>query len=338
MRDSAIIDLLANIKDIGDINITTDWIIEKLVSVRPIFKLRLSGYGYNQTVPYNLSTTLVELQKIIYRSYALVAYGSPSIGKLTDVDKQKLDMPFRVDKGSSSITFDLTSLLVGVITGISDHMTPTLLFAIIVIIIASWTSSHVYQKYIDFKKDERADLLEKEQLNIFAESSKEKEKTTREALRMLGNLAERNQLTSKLYKINSESLPEVILKAATQAETTEFNGVYMGKSEALELSRTENEKFTPFKEDWNVKVLSLSTTNEDEEVDNSGWKLKVYSEGLDKELTVTIPSPAIFDTKKSSAITESLLRKSFITIGVSGKKNKENTSFKELKLESVSEK
>lgn len=335
LHNAGIYGLLANIKNIDDIKINIDELIDIVGSMRPLFQLRLSGFEYKQTVPYNLSTTLVELQKIIYRSYALVAYGSPNIGKLTDSDKQQLDMPFRIDEGSSKITFDLTTLLVGVITGVSGKMTSTEIFIIILTIIAAWTSSHVYQKYIDSKKSEREDARQARQTDIFSDLSKEREQTTRSLTEVISTLAKYNHTTSSLHQLNTEELPELILKASTQADTTEFNGVMLDKSEANQLAKKDNEKYMPFEELWTVKVLGLSTTNEDEDSGSSGWKLKVFNEKLDKELTITISSPDIFDATKSNHLAQSLLQKSLTNIKVSGKKNKENTSFKDLELKGV---
>lgn len=334
LHNVGIHDLLANIKNIDDININTEELIRIVGSMRPLFQLKLSGFEYKQTVPYNLSTTLVELQKIIYRSYALVAYGSPNIGRLTDLDKQQLDMPFRIDEGSSKITFDLTALLVGVITGVSEKMTSTEIFIIILTIIAAWTSSHVYQKYIDSKKDEREDARQTKQLDIFSDISKEREQTTRSLTEVISSLAKYNHTTSSLHQLNTEELPELILKASTQADATEFNGVLLARNEANQLARKDSEKYMQFEELWTVKVLGLSTTNEDED-SSPGWKLKVYSEEVDKELTVTISSPNIFDAAKSNHLAQSLLQKSLTKIKVSGKKNKENTSFKDLELKDV---
>ncbi len=324
--------LLANIKNIGDIKINTDELIDIVGSMRPLFQLRLSGFEYKQTVPYNLSTTLVELQKIIYRSYALVAYGSPNIGRLTDSDKQQLDMPFRIDEGSSKITFDLTALIIGIITGVSDKMTSTAIFITVLIIIVAWTSSHVYQKYIDSKKDEREDARQAQQLDIFSDLSKEREQTTRGLMEVISTLAEHSHITSSLHQLNTEELPELILKAATQADSTEFNGVLLDKDEASQLSRKSNEEYEPFEELWVVRVLGLNTTNED----NSGWKLRVYNEEIDKEFTVTISSPDIFDVAKSNHLAQSLLQKSLTNIKVSGRKNRVGTSFKDIELKDVS--
>lgn len=335
LHSAGVYGLLANIKNIDDININTDELIDMVSSMRPLFQLKLSGSEYNQTVPYNLSTTLVELQKIIYRSYALVAYGSPNIGRLTDSDKQQLDMPFRIDEGSSKITFDLTTLLIGVITGVLDKMTSTEIFIIILVIIAAWTSSHVYQKYIDSKKSEREDARQAKQLDIFSDLSKEREQTTRELADIINTLAKYSPTTSSLHKLNTEELPELILRASTQADTTEFNGVLLDNKEANQLAKKDNEKYMSFEELWTVKILGLSTTNEDEDSCSPDWKLKVYNEKLDKEFTVTISSPAIFDAAKSNHLTQSLLQKSLTKIKVSGKKNKENTSFKDLELKDV---
>lgn len=336
LHNAGIYDLLANIKNIDDININTEELISIVRHMRPLFQLKLSGCEYKQTVPYNLSTTLVELQKIIYRSYALVAYGSPNIGRLTDSDKQQLDMPFRIDEGSSKITYDLTTLLIGVISGISDKMTSTEIFIIILIIIAAWTSNHVYQKYIDSKKDEREDARQTKQLDIFADLSKEREQTTRNQIQIIDALAKYNQITSSLHQLNTEELPELILKASTQADTTEFNGVLLDKSEANLLVKKDSEKYISFEELWTVKVLGISTTNEDEDNTSSAWKLKIYNEEVNKELTITISSPDIFDTTKSNHLAQSLLKKSLTNIRVSGKKNKDNTSFKDLELKDVS--
>ncbi|OYQ81745.1 hypothetical protein B9T19_03530 [Ignatzschineria sp. F8392] len=326
--------LLENIKNIDDINISVDDLIKEIKAMRPLFKLTLSGDEYDQTIPYNLSTTLVDLQKIIYRSYALVAYGSPNIGRLTDHDKHRLDMPFRIDKGSSQITFDLTTLLVGIITEILNIMTPVQIFILAIIIIASWTSKYMYQKYLDSKKDERESAYKDKQLDIFAEMSKDKDLVIQQLTETIDKLAKHDPTIYSLHQLNTEELPEIILKASTQAESTNFNGITLNKEEANQLVKKDNKTYMPFDEEWCVKILGISTTKDS--TDNSSeWKLKVYVTSINQDLIITAPFSSLHEKNKSTLLMQSLLQKSDVKIRVAGRKNKESSVYKELELKDV---
>jgi len=67
----------------------------------PVFEMRVQGRDWDSTVPTRVMTPLLEVQKDLYRTLMLIRYGKASLRRLTDEDRELLELVIRVGKGSS---------------------------------------------------------------------------------------------------------------------------------------------------------------------------------------------------------------------------------------------
>lgn len=65
----------------------------------PVFHVAIEGERYHGTMTPRLMEGFVEFHDQILRAYADVRYGSPSKGRLTNLEKAELDLVFSISKG-----------------------------------------------------------------------------------------------------------------------------------------------------------------------------------------------------------------------------------------------
>jgi len=67
----------------------------------PVFEMRVQGKDWDSTVPTRVMTPLLEIQKDLYRTLMQIRHGHASLRRLTDEDRELLELVVRVGKGSS---------------------------------------------------------------------------------------------------------------------------------------------------------------------------------------------------------------------------------------------
>ncbi|WP_246033034.1 hypothetical protein [Falsirhodobacter xinxiangensis] len=92
----------------------------------------IPGKRYNSAITPYMMQGWVELQRSLYRAYALAASGKADAKRLTERDKEILELVVKVDEGSSDQKVDLQAILEKVASSMVDKMTPTHITAVIV--------------------------------------------------------------------------------------------------------------------------------------------------------------------------------------------------------------
>lgn len=73
----------------------------------PTYDMHVSGSDWHSTVPTRVMMPMLEVQRDIYRAYTKLWYGTPSLNRLTDNERERLELLLRVDEGSSDFTVDM---------------------------------------------------------------------------------------------------------------------------------------------------------------------------------------------------------------------------------------
>lgn len=73
----------------------------------PTFEMKVQGRDWDSSVPTRIMSPLLEVQKDLSRAYAEVRYGSSSLHKLKEDEREQLEIVVKVEKGSSDFKADL---------------------------------------------------------------------------------------------------------------------------------------------------------------------------------------------------------------------------------------
>ena len=76
----------------------------------PCLHLNVKGDRYHSTVTYSMMHSLIDYQKVIYRTYADI-FNKGNVQSLTQSERKSLEVVFKVEEGSSNLLGDVAGAL-----------------------------------------------------------------------------------------------------------------------------------------------------------------------------------------------------------------------------------
>lgn len=146
----------------------------------PSFSIRIQGKDFDGSVPTRIMPALLELQRLIHKSYCETTYGSDSLRKLTKEDKEQLELVVKVDKGSSIFDTVMDSALMKLVTAAGSKMTPEQITLVAIVLALTLSTTVMWRSYQarktrEFELDQEVRLsdIDKEKMQLMADGMKE---------------------------------------------------------------------------------------------------------------------------------------------------------------------
>lgn len=230
----------------------------------PTWGMRITGHDWQSSVPTRIMAPLLEVQKDIYRSYTSSVYGTTNIKRLTNEERDDLELIVKVDKGSSDYKAELFNQLTMLASKMVSNMNGTeSLIAILGIALAvsgtivtkSWIASRQQEKQLD----QTVKLSEQET----------------ERMKILARAAKSEPLVEATIE-NVEDSQNKILKTLKPNDSINFNDVSLDAGQAKEIAQADRAK----SEDIDIQGLFAIQANDT--THPGGFKIKVsrVSDGI----------------------------------------------------------
>ncbi|MDY6551417.1 hypothetical protein [Acinetobacter faecalis] len=216
------------------------------------FSMHVEGDKFNQTITSSVMKGFLEMQTAIYKSYSLIRYNDVIPNKLTQEDRDDLELEIKVFNGSSGFNIDWDMLFNALIDKTVGRMTGQQVFISVLFLIATIGGHSFYQSYIENQTELRRGELEQ----------KVKQQESEERLETIKILNEANQRTidvlekavvaepkNKIIKSDAKEATTQLIKSVRSADTVEFqNAVEFSGPAAREIT-------TSSKSTWEVKRI-----------------------------------------------------------------------------------
>lgn len=144
----------------------------------------------------------VDLQRSVYRAYALVHGGAGAANTLSDREKERLELVVEVRSGSSDQTVDIQAIIESVAASLVGKMEPEHILIAVLTLILTWGGSSAFSAWMERKKEEK--LAEIELLK-----TKETQKSHLAALEAITTVATVDRARTKLLAQAAQELPVV---------------------------------------------------------------------------------------------------------------------------------
>lgn len=231
----------------------------------------IPGKRYDSALSAYMMQGWVETQRALYRSYALVSHGEPDARKLTDEERDKLELVVTVHSGSSDQEAALTDIIKEVLSGAIDKMDPTTIAIVVISLALIWAGQSVWRTWITDRKEERiaetnskAMLKALETIQVAVSGDAEKSKLLEKAMKKQPVLAELKE---------EADVSRMGLIKHNSTVNAQINGVPLpseGANSLVKSSRTSPEEE---RKDGAYKILKVDTTVAD--------GFRVYIESID---------------------------------------------------------
>ncbi|MGE8399795.1 MAG: hypothetical protein ACN6NZ_07635 [Burkholderiales bacterium] len=210
----------------------------------PVITLRFVGEGYDSTITPRIAEALVELQRVMNRSYALLVRNAANANVLTKDERETIEFKAKVDEGSSLITVDLGDYAETLSTALVGKMSGTELVVTILGLAISGGALLAYKAYLASRsEDKKVDqataqtvkLSEQEtkRFEIFAEALARKPalKSVHEDFDnvrhdILKSVGDAKQIDLQGVTLSHDQAKVMASTPRTRAEEVQLNGVY----------------------------------------------------------------------------------------------------------------
>lgn len=267
----------------------------------PSINLDIKGERYHSSLPTKLMEGLVSFQNEIDKAYALLSYRSANRQKLTNDDKEKLELVFTIKEGSTGASVDLGGWINGIINKLDvvfEDMTgkqKTGLIALLILsVVGSYTAIDFKQSTskaeVELAKEETAQKAEQER-TLQIESLTDSNEKTVQVLRdiLLEKAVEESPRRAKdVVKIVNEGYKEVIksVQDADQisiGDTTYSNSEIKRISEKPQVVKNVDQQKGDFYIDAIKKKESYLIVGVSSKADDASFNIKVDTSFLKPE-------------------------------------------------------
>lgn len=190
----------------------------------PEFSFRLEGAKYDSSLTTKMMEALIELQKNIYRSYAKLYYDDAN-KRLTDAEKQKLEILVQVLPGSTDVKAKLAEIIKQFVQGAMDKMEAKHFVIVLTTGILCLTGNTMWKNYLSVQGEAK---------NVESKIALSKEETRRmEVFR--DAIKEVSYVSAQ--KADAEEFYNKVLKSAVSADQVHIAGQTIKKAQVEQLLR-----------------------------------------------------------------------------------------------------
>ncbi len=210
----------------------------------PTLELTLNGGKFDASLTAAVMENLIEVQKSLNRSYALLNYNIHDSRKNTSEDRNNIELIFKVNKGSSEITAAVANGLQNLITSIGDKMDPTQFLILVLGGGLLYFGQSVYKARLNKQLEEK---------KMEVDLAIKKEDTDR--FQMLSDVVTKNTAL-RTIAYESEDAQASLVKAASYADSATLMGISgIGKVEYQALTKNPRSKSKEVRLDGAYKIL-----------------------------------------------------------------------------------
>lgn len=237
----------------------------------PSFDITVVGKDWHGTVPTRIMRPLLELQGDLHKAYAQFRYGVPDARKLSDEEREQLEIVVKVKDGSSVFSSALAEPLTKAAVAAVDKMPPEYIALTLVGIALVAGTAYVLRGFF-------AEQTKRRELTATVELSA----TENERLKIMAAAADQ----SKTVKMTMESMERVamgVLKVAKIDDAVTLPGVRFSGEEARVLVTNERNESVDVRIDGPFMI---------QQIDSSGigdFRARIFRYGDEQSLSVIIP-------------------------------------------------
>ncbi|WP_271105831.1 hypothetical protein [Pseudomonas tohonis] len=229
----------------------------------PKLKVRLVGDKFDSTITPTVMKSFIELQNLVYRSYALAQYQTDDTRKLSKDEREELEIEVKVEEGSSIFEVDFQEVLTKFAEKAAEQMTPEMIAITVLGLGVLWAGKTSYATYLDHRKEVRmAEAKTEEQRNLLAgmaQLSREETERLQVINRMIISHPMLNEVSKQAYDTRTE-----MLRGFASADSATIGEKEISPEIAHELVTNARRKAVEQRLDGYYRIQRVDSSNPDE--------------------------------------------------------------------------
>ncbi|PLX49152.1 MAG: hypothetical protein C0613_08500 [Desulfobulbaceae bacterium] len=241
----------------------------------PVVNVNIKGKQYNSSLTTANMHGLVALQDTVYRSYALVHYGSPDTRQLSKKEKKELELIFKVSEGSSGILGNFEKPARTLAEGMVNVMEPHHYIITILGVVLLWGGTSCWKSWLQQRKELKIAQLEKESRQFAGQLEKERMAIFADAIKERPVLVPIQENATEMY--NS------ILKGASDCSSISIPGVEDLEGDTVRtLVKSSRTKAKEIQLNGPYRIKKVNSSNSD------AFTMEIYNQKTGQTFNATL--------------------------------------------------
>lgn len=257
----------------------------------PKLKVRLVGDKFESSITPSVMKSFIELQNVIYKSYAIAQYDTDDTRRLSKEERDELEIEVKVEEGSSIFEVDFQEVLIKFAEKAGETMPPEMMVVTILGLGVLWAGKTSYAAYLNYRKDVRsAEAKTEEQRDSLStiEALSKQETARLEVLnRLLVSQPRLESVSRQVYDARTE-----MLKGFSTADEATVSGITVSGDIAQELVTNARRKAAEKRLDGFYRIVRVDSSNPDE------FKVKVRKHRSSDEFEAIVEDTSLNEEKK----------------------------------------
>lgn len=224
-----------------------------VITQKGIIQHRAIGDKYHQTITPAMMRAYLELQKNIYKSYALVKYGSNNANKLKQSERDKLEILLKVENGSSKYEHN-NSEIIELFNKALSQMDSIHLLILGAIFVTSYFGHAAWKSYLQHRLEVRRKELSNDKDNKTLDHCNFISQEDTKKMQIIERIISGGSPQAQSMLKNARSSYDYLLKGAADAEEFEANGTKISSDIASELLVNSRPEITETRKDGLYRV------------------------------------------------------------------------------------
>lgn len=228
----------------------------------PKLSIKIPVTKKKSSISSSMMEQLIEVQKQIFRAYALVNEGTSDTRKVNHFEREKLEINVVVKGGSSIYNIDLQSIFQSIANQVVDKMEPVQIVIVILSVALMYFGKVTLQSYLDHRLNIRKEENKTKDGEKLLDGIKFLSDKETERMRILADALSKAPILGPVAE-EAEDVHHSLLKAMTTSPKTEVQGITMNGDVAAELATNARRTGEDVRLDGNYKILRVDTTHPD---------------------------------------------------------------------------
>jgi hypothetical protein len=267
----------------------------------PTLQIDLSGPQFHQSVTPSVMTELVELQRSIYRGFALARYNNPDIKSLSADEKSRLEMVVTVGPGSSLLEPDnIVEIAKEFIKAVGDKMEPKHWIAVALIFALGYFGNTAYEHYLETQKEIKLEQAKNEDQKQIIQGMLDASKANNENVKLLIQASKTSPEAANVYA-TSQDANDAKTRVARRSEHAKINSVTLTGEQAAALVANPRQQAVEIRLDNKYRVLKIDNT------DPLVYRVTIWNPDTNKQITALLQNETVTGESRdllSRAVTE----------------------------------
>ena len=234
----------------------------------PKLEIRLVGEKFDASITPPVMKSFLELQNLVYKSYAIAQYDTDDTRKLSSDEREELEILVKVEEGSSIFEIDFQGVLEKFAEKAAETMSPELIAITVIGLGVLWVGKASYGAYLDYRKEVRLGEAKTEEQRNILETMRQSSKEETRRMELMTKLLVREPKLEEVSRQAYDSKTEMLKGFATADEAT-VSGITTTGEEAQELVVNARRKASERRLDGFYRVVRVDSS------DPEAFKVKI---------------------------------------------------------------